>query len=337
MAAPKDREKALEVALAQIDKNFGKGAIMRMGSQERAPVEVIPTGSVALDVALGIGGLPRGRIVEIYGPESSGKTTLTALPTRLYDVTGGRVLLDGVDVRDLTLEELRTHVAMAFEDATLFSASVRDNVLMGAPDASEAALERALAIAQAGFARDLPKGLDTEIGADPDHRVLEATHVRDHVDGTGQVDDRIPDELPRAVPRDLAAPVDLDDGRAVERPLVRLRPFARRVRRRVLEQEDRVGQLTGDDRRVCSGVDAGDDSRAGPELSDGLPVTGWLEVRSGSVGCWGVVIRCSVRARGRRGGCGSGRRRHRGRGGRRRVRRVRRGRGGRRRWWGRSA
>lgn len=77
MAAPKDREKALEAALAQIDKNFGKGAIMRMGSQERAPVEVIPTGSVALDVALGIGGLPRGRIVEIYGPESSGKTTLT--------------------------------------------------------------------------------------------------------------------------------------------------------------------------------------------------------------------------------------------------------------------
>ncbi|WP_336651375.1 MULTISPECIES: recombinase RecA [unclassified Leucobacter] len=74
---PKDREKALEAALAQIDKNFGKGAIMRMGSVERAPVEVIPTGSVALDVALGIGGLPRGRIIEIYGPESSGKTTLT--------------------------------------------------------------------------------------------------------------------------------------------------------------------------------------------------------------------------------------------------------------------
>ncbi|WP_449279656.1 recombinase RecA [Leucobacter sp. GX0328] len=77
MAIAKDREKALDAALAQIDKNFGKGAIMRMGSQERAPVEVIPTGSVALDVALGIGGLPRGRIIEIYGPESSGKTTLT--------------------------------------------------------------------------------------------------------------------------------------------------------------------------------------------------------------------------------------------------------------------
>ena len=77
MAAPKDREKALEMALANIDKQFGKGAIMRLGSTDRPPVEVIPTGSIALDVALGIGGLPRGRIVEIYGPESSGKTTLT--------------------------------------------------------------------------------------------------------------------------------------------------------------------------------------------------------------------------------------------------------------------
>jgi recombination protein RecA len=77
MPSPADREKALETALAQIDRQFGKGSVMRLGSDERAPVEVIPTGSIALDVALGIGGLPRGRIVEIYGPESSGKTTLT--------------------------------------------------------------------------------------------------------------------------------------------------------------------------------------------------------------------------------------------------------------------
>ncbi|WP_405216070.1 ABC transporter ATP-binding protein [Agrococcus sp. Ld7] len=105
-----------------------------------------------------------GETMALIGITGSGKTTLTALPTRLYDVTGGRVLLDGVDVRDLTLTELRTHVAMAFEDATLFSASVRDNVLMGAPESSEAVLDRALAIAQAAFARDLPKGLDTEIG-----------------------------------------------------------------------------------------------------------------------------------------------------------------------------
>ena len=77
MPSAADREKALETALAQIDRQFGKGSVMRLGSDERAPVEVIPTGSIALDVALGIGGLPRGRIVEIYGPESSGKTTLT--------------------------------------------------------------------------------------------------------------------------------------------------------------------------------------------------------------------------------------------------------------------
>jgi recombination protein RecA len=71
-----DREKSLDTALAQIERQFGKGAIMRLGEETRVPMEVIPTGSIALDVALGIGGLPRGRIVEIYGPESSGKTSL---------------------------------------------------------------------------------------------------------------------------------------------------------------------------------------------------------------------------------------------------------------------
>ncbi|MEV7973060.1 recombinase RecA [Cellulomonas sp. NPDC089187] len=76
MPAPQDREKALEAALSQIDRQFGKGSIMRLGEEGRAPVEVIPTGSIALDVALGIGGLPKGRIIEVYGPESSGKTTV---------------------------------------------------------------------------------------------------------------------------------------------------------------------------------------------------------------------------------------------------------------------
>jgi recombination protein RecA len=71
-----DRDKALEAALLQIERQFGKGSVMRLGEETRVPVEVIPTGSIALDVALGLGGLPRGRIVEIYGPESSGKTTL---------------------------------------------------------------------------------------------------------------------------------------------------------------------------------------------------------------------------------------------------------------------
>jgi recombination protein RecA len=74
--AAADREKALETALAQIDRQFGKGSVMRLGDEARAPIEVIPTGSIALDIALGIGGLPRGRVIEIYGPESSGKTTV---------------------------------------------------------------------------------------------------------------------------------------------------------------------------------------------------------------------------------------------------------------------
>ena len=76
MPAPADREKALETALAQIDRQFGKGSVMRLGEDSRPPIEVIPTGAIALDVALGLGGLPRGRIIEIYGPESSGKTTV---------------------------------------------------------------------------------------------------------------------------------------------------------------------------------------------------------------------------------------------------------------------
>src|ERR1700741_656992 len=71
-----DRQKALEAALAQIDRAFGKGSAMKLGSREKIEIDTISTGSLGLDIALGVGGLPRGRIVEIYGPESSGKTTL---------------------------------------------------------------------------------------------------------------------------------------------------------------------------------------------------------------------------------------------------------------------
>ncbi|MEU4568578.1 recombinase RecA [Micromonospora sp. NPDC023956] len=76
MAAAPDREKALDLALAQIDKQFGKGSVIRLGERPVVQTAIIPTGSIALDVALGVGGLPRGRVVEIYGPESSGKTTV---------------------------------------------------------------------------------------------------------------------------------------------------------------------------------------------------------------------------------------------------------------------
>ncbi|MET8798992.1 intein-containing recombinase RecA [Nocardia sp. NPDC004568] len=86
---PYDRDKALELALAQVEKSFGKGAVMRLGEEARQPVSVIPTGSIALDVALGIGGLPRGRVVEIYGPESSGKTTVALHAVANAQAAGG--------------------------------------------------------------------------------------------------------------------------------------------------------------------------------------------------------------------------------------------------------
>lgn len=115
-----------------------------------------------------------GETMALVGLTGSGKTTMTALTTRLYDVTSGAVTLDGVDVRALTREELRRHIAMAFEDATLFSASVRDNVLLGRPELAgdepatraeaDRVLDEALRIAQAGFAHGLPDGVDTKVG-----------------------------------------------------------------------------------------------------------------------------------------------------------------------------
>jgi ATP-binding cassette, subfamily B, bacterial len=105
-----------------------------------------------------------GETVALVGATGSGKTTLTALVGRLYDVTAGRITLDGIDIRDLPLAQLRTIVAPAFEDATLFSMSVRENLTLGRPDASDADVEEALRVAQAGFVHDLPWGLDTRIG-----------------------------------------------------------------------------------------------------------------------------------------------------------------------------
>jgi ATP-binding cassette subfamily B protein len=105
-----------------------------------------------------------GETVAIAGKTGSGKTTLVSLPSRLNDPTGGRILLDGTDIRDLRLANLRSVVTTAFEEATLFSMSVRENLALGRPDADERDLEEALRVAQAEFVHDLPYGLDTRIG-----------------------------------------------------------------------------------------------------------------------------------------------------------------------------
>ncbi|MGW3072629.1 MULTISPECIES: ABC transporter ATP-binding protein [unclassified Kitasatospora] len=105
-----------------------------------------------------------GETMALVGATGSGKTTLTALLPRLYEATAGTITLDGRDIRELPRQRLRELVAVAFEEPTLFSATVRENVLMGAPGAGEEQLRTALATAQAGFVEKLPQGPDTEVG-----------------------------------------------------------------------------------------------------------------------------------------------------------------------------
>ncbi len=126
--AAKDREKALDSALAQIERQFGKGSVMRLGEEGRAPMEVIPTGSIALDIALGIGGLPRGRIVEIYGPESSGKTTVALHAIASVQAAGG--LAAFIDAEH----------ALDPDYASALGVDL-DNLYVSQPDTGEQALE----------------------------------------------------------------------------------------------------------------------------------------------------------------------------------------------------
>ena len=132
-----DRNKALEVALSQIDKQFGKGSVMCLGDDNRPPVQVIPTGSLALDVALGIGGLPRGRVIEVYGPESSGKTTVALHAVANAQKAGGNAAfidaehaLDPVYARALGVDT--------------------DSLLVSQPDTGEQALEIADMLIRSG-------------------------------------------------------------------------------------------------------------------------------------------------------------------------------------------
>ncbi|GAA1400105.1 recombinase RecA [Pseudonocardia kongjuensis] len=136
MSAP-DREKALELALAQIEKNHGKGSVMRLGDQTRAPVSAISTGSIALDVALGVGGIPRGRVIEIYGPESSGKTTVALHAVANAQAAGGvAAFIDAEHALD-------PEYAKALGVNT-------DELLVSQPDTGEQALEIADMLIRSG-------------------------------------------------------------------------------------------------------------------------------------------------------------------------------------------
>ncbi len=137
MGRPEDKQKALEMALQQIEKNYGKGAVMRLGQNIGMTVESIPTGSIGLDLALGIGGLPRGRIVEVYGPEASGKTTLALHAVAEAQKAGGEAAF--IDVEH-ALDPVYARALGVDVDALLVSQ----------PDTGEQALEIAEALIRSG-------------------------------------------------------------------------------------------------------------------------------------------------------------------------------------------
>jgi recombination protein RecA len=132
-----EKEKALEIALSQIEKNFGKGAIMKLGDASRVPVSVIPTGCLDLDLALGVGGVPRGRVVEIFGPESSGKTTIALhIVAQAQKMGGTAAFIDAEHALDPVYAE---HLGVQIED-----------LYVSQPDTGEQALDIAEALARSG-------------------------------------------------------------------------------------------------------------------------------------------------------------------------------------------
>ena len=135
--APSDKQKALETAISQIEKQFGKGAVMRLGQNATMNVEAIPTGSLSLDMALGIGGLPRGRIVEIYGPESSGKTTVALHVVAEAQKRGGSAVF--IDVEHALDPVYAKNLGVDL-----------DQLLVSQPDTGEQALEICEALVRSG-------------------------------------------------------------------------------------------------------------------------------------------------------------------------------------------
>ena len=132
-----EKQKALDAALAQIEKQFGKGAVMRLGQHSTLNVEAIPTGSLSLDIALGIGGVPKGRIIEIYGPESSGKTTVALHIVAECQKRGGSAVF--IDVEH----------ALDPNYAKALGVDI-DSLLVSQPDTGEQALEIAEALVRSG-------------------------------------------------------------------------------------------------------------------------------------------------------------------------------------------
>ncbi|MFD7003187.1 ABC transporter ATP-binding protein [Streptomyces mirabilis] len=161
-SATADGSSAVAAGSSAVAAGKGEGGLRFHGVQFRYPDAPADAPPVLDRIDLHI---RPGESMALVGATGTGKTTLTALVPRLHEVTAGRITLDGEDITAMPREELRARVAVAFEEPTLFSASVGENVLMGAPDtAGEADLDRALAVAQADFAHALPQGTRTQVG-----------------------------------------------------------------------------------------------------------------------------------------------------------------------------
>ena len=159
-----EKLKALQAAMSKIEKDFGKGSIMRMGDEQIEQVDVIPTGSIGLNAALGVGGYPKGRIIEIYGPESSGKTTLADLICRFYDAGEGEIRVFGRAIDSYGLKELPRVCGIVPQHNVLFAGTVRDNMRTVDPEADDSRIWQALGTAQASdFIGELPEGLDAQV------------------------------------------------------------------------------------------------------------------------------------------------------------------------------
>ena len=193
-----DKKKALQTAISQIEKNFGKGTVMRLGDRPEMNVEAIPTGSLALDAALGIGGVPKGRIIEIYGPESSGKTTLALHILAEAQKMGGEVAF--VDAE----HALDPVYAAALGVDT-------DNMLVSQPDTGEQALEITDALVRSG-AVDAEHALDpvyaAALGVDTDNLLVsqpdtgeQALEITDALVRSGAIDAVVVDSVAALVPK----------------------------------------------------------------------------------------------------------------------------------------
>ena len=164
-----NRSKSLEAAVSLIEKNYGKGSIMKLGSKANVDIESISTGSLGLYIALGIGGVPKGRIVEIYGPESSGKTTLVDLITLTHQQQKGDIIIDGTNSSEINQSSWKKQIGYVSQDTIIFDDTIGNNISMWQDNLNDKETYNKLRDAAKkanilNFIESLEKGFNTVVG-----------------------------------------------------------------------------------------------------------------------------------------------------------------------------